>query len=387
MQILASLTKILRIISQVLGWDKRDLNRRASRLEHAKDAPPKAVLASLREWIEKRSREEHAECRRMSKEQSMSIVAVILSLSSGPSADDLTEAQHANALEWLSLKLAIRDRTEIVRVLCHSNPDHLTAAINEGVTAYTPMIRRVHQAVNLSDSVWDFERFVTDMLKISKPSGPKGAEKPPSVEDFVDLLHRHQQSTHKFLHHVAKNDKELSGWFHEYVHMAAGQFRTSDRPPPTETVVPEAMVAGGVQREMEKTFTTLTPSDQSAVTAELKAYQKYLDDLHTASAARISAVIKRTHSTPYGPGAYLARWQNLLDSTVITPAKPNGPLRYGANKSVREEGRKDLEGNDVGFVTEEQVEKVVDDKIPDVPSVENTLRLFGERFREALAGG
>lgn len=323
----------------------------------------------------------------MSKESSMSIVAVILSLSSGPSAEDLTEAQHANALEWLSLRLAIRDRTEIVRVLCHRNPDLLTAAINEGVTAYTPMIRRVHQAVNLSDTVWDFERFVTDMLKMSKPSGPKGAEKPPSVEDFVDLLHRHQSSTHKFLHQIAKNEKELSNWFREYVHTAAAQFRTTSRPAPTDTVVPDRMQAGGVQKAMDQTFLSLSSSDQESVTRELNAYQKYLDDLHAASAARISAVIKRTHSTPYGPGAYLARWQHLLDSTVITPATPVGPLRYGANKSVREEGRKDLEGNESGFVTEDQVEQIVDEKTPDVPSVENTLRLFGSRFRDALAGG
>lgn len=341
----------------------------------------------MEDWIQNSSREEHEECRRMSKEQSMSIVAVILALSSGPSADDLTESQHANALEWLSLRLDIRDRQEIVRVLCHRNPDHLTAAINEGVTAYTPMIRRVHQAVNLSDSVWDFERFVTDMLKMSKPSSPNGEEEPPSVEDFVDLLHRHQQSTHKFLHQVLENDEEISSWFREYVHMAAGQFRSSERPPPTDTVVPDKMAAGGIQQKLEETFTTLSDEDKAAVTTELNAYQKYLDDLHAASAARISAVIKRTHRTPYGPGGYLARWQHLLDSTLITPATPNGPVRYGANKSVREEGRKDVEGNETGFVTEDEVEKVVDEETPDVPTVERTLSLFGKRFKEALAGG
>ena len=323
----------------------------------------------------------------MSKDQGMSIISVILALSSGPSVDDLSDVQHANALEWFALQLAIRDRQQIVKVLCHRNPDHLTAAINDGVAAYTPMIRQVHQAVNLSDTVWDFERFVTDMLKMSKPTGEKGKEKPPSVEDYVDLLHRHQDSSHKFLHQMAKNGKEVMSWWQEYAHMAAGQFKSFEKPPPSESVVSDDMASGGVQSTMEDTFAALLAEDQRAVKEELDAHHKYLDELHVASAARISSVIKRTKSTPYGPGAYLARWQSLLDSTVITPGTPKGPVRYGASKSVKEEGRKDIEGNEAGFVTEDNVEKVVDARTPDAPSAEKTLSLLGARFRAALAGG
>ena len=323
----------------------------------------------------------------MSKEQDMSIVCVILALSSGPSADDLSNEQHAKTLEWFGLQLEIRDRQEIVRVLCHRNPDHLTAAIQDGVAAYTPMIRQVHQAVNLSDTVWDFERFVTDMLKMSKPTGPKGHEKPPSVEDYVDLLHRHQGSTHKFLHQVAKNGKEVTAWWQEYVHMAAAQFRSTEKPSRGEEVVSDEQAAGGIRQAMEDAFAALPDTDKTEVKTELDAHRKYLDDLHAASAARISAVIKRTHSTSFGPGAYLARWQNLLDSTLITPATPKGPVRRGANKSVKEEGRKDIEANEAGFVTEDEVEMAVDQTTPDAPSVEKTLTLFGARFREALAAG
>lgn len=321
----------------------------------------------------------------MSQEQEMSIISVILALSSGPSVDDLTAEQHSNALEWFALQLEIRDRTEIVKVLCHRNPDHLTAAIQDGVSAYTPMIRQVHNAVNLADTMWDFERFVTDMLKMSKPTGPKGQEKPPSVEDYVDLLHRHQQSTHKFLHQVAKNGKEVASWWREYVHMAAGQFRSTEKPPPSDAVVSDKMAMGGVRDSLAWDFSALAEEDKTAVKSELDAHQAYLHDLHTASAQRISAVIKRTYSTPFGPGAYLARWQSLLDSTLITPASPKGAVRRGANKSVREEGRKDLEGNEPA--TEDAVEKAVDQVTPDAPSVDETIRLLGPRFREALVAG
>ena len=204
----------------------------------------------------------------------MSIVAVIMAMS--PPSPDMTDAQHANALEYLALNLGVRDRQEIVRVLCHRNPDHLSTAIRDGVDAYTPMIRHVHQAVNLSDTVWDFERFVTDMLKMSKPSGPKGNEKPPGVEDYVDLLHRHQSSSHKFLHQVAKNAKEVFASWREYVHMAAAQFKQDETPPASATVVPDKIEAGGARQAMEDAFAKLSESDREAVTMEIEAYQQYI---------------------------------------------------------------------------------------------------------------
>lgn len=368
----------------MLGWDKRELKKRAEKLEKAKDGPPKEVREEIKDWIQ-RSREEHDECRRRSKEQGMSIVAVIMAMS--PHSIEMNDTQHAKALEYLALQLGVRDRQEIVKVVCRGNPDHLTIAVRDGVDAYTPMIRHVHQAVNLSDTVWDFEQFLTDMLKMSKPSGAKGKEEPPSVEDYVDLLHRHQGTSHKFLHQVAKNGKEVTSWWREYVHMAAAQFKRDEKPPPTESVVPEEKATGGAEKAMVEAFAHLPSDDQTAIKAEIAAYEQYLDDLHAASAARISAVIKRTHSAPYGPGAYLARWQHLMDTTIITPCKQKGPVRYGGSKSVKEEGRKDVDGNEAGFVTEEQAEKAVGERTPDVPSVERTVKCLGGKFREVLAGG
>jgi hypothetical protein len=378
-----------RIISQVLSWEKRELKTRITKIEKDKDAPSKAVLAEINAWVKDRSREEHAECRRQSKEQGRSIINVLLSLSS--QSPELSDKQHAKALEYLSLTLAVRDRQEIVRVLCQRNPDHLTAAIRDGVDAYTPMIRDVHQAVNLSDTMWDFERFVTDMLKISKPQGggKKGEaeEKPPTVEDFVDLLHRHQTSSHKFLHQVAKNSKPLMDTWKQYVRSAAAQFNANNKnPPASASVVPDSVAAGGAHAQLQEAFAALKREDQQAVNSELEAYDKYLTDLHTASAARISAVIKRSHSTPFGPGAFLARWQQLMDSTPVTPDKAQGPVRYGGSRSVKEAGRKDLNGEETGFAGEAEAEKAVAEKTPQMPSIEKTVQLLGQRFREILGG-
>lgn len=372
----------------MLSWDKRELKKRAEKVEKDKNAPPKEVREEIKAWIQ-RSREEHEECRRQSQQQGMSIIAVILSLSS--ISKELSDAQHEKALEYLALLLAVRDRQEIVKVLCQRNPDILTAAVRDAVDAYTPMIRHIHQAVNLSDTLWDFERFVTDTLKIAKPTGPKGDEKPPSVEDFVDLLHRHQSSCHKFLHQFAKNGGEVTGWWKEYVHMAAAQFRSNEKPPPSESVVSDKVSTGGIKEALDAAFAELSQKDQTAIRKEVDAHTNYVEDLRLASAARVSAVIKRDQATPFGPGAYLARWQQLMDNTRITPAKAKGEVRYGASKSVKEETRKDIEtGEDAGFVTEkdiEEAEKSAVGKLPVAPKTDVTLRLLAPKFKDILAKG
>jgi hypothetical protein len=272
--------------------------------------------------------------------------------------------------------------------------------IQDGVAAYTPMIRQVHEAVNLADTMWDFERFVTDMLKMSKPSGAKGQEKPPCVEDYVDLLHRHQTSSHKFLHQIAKNGKEVTSWWRDYVENVVSQFRRrsdADKdqtaPPVDSSVVDTTSRKVDIEFSLVKTFSSLPDSDQKSITSELNAHIIYLDALHSASASRIGSVIKRERSSPFGPGAYLARWQNLLDATLITPATAHGPVRRGADKAVREEGRKDpvaaeaAEKGEGEFLTEEEGLEKVEGASPRPPKVEATVRMMGPKLREVLVGG
>lgn len=308
----------------------------------------------------------------------MSIVSVILSLSSASA--DLSETQHSKALEYLSLQLAIRDRDEITRVLCHSNPDHLTQAVRDGVNAYEPMIRQVHQAVDLSATVGDFQAFMDDMIKLTKPdkkSTNDTAAKSPSVEDYVKLLHTHMGASHRFLHQVAKNGKEVTRWFNDYVHVAAKDFRTKDAQHPDHTT--------GVYPSLSAAFASLSQDDQAAVRTEIDAFATYLDALHEASGQRIKDVIANTSSTAYGPGAYLARWQDLLDSTPITPVTAKGPVRHGADKNVKQEGRRDVDGliKESG-VGAGEADEVVKERTPEAPRAECTIRLLGPRFREVL---
>lgn len=55
----------IRIISTVAGWDKKELKKRAEKIEKEKDAPSKEVREALKKWT-KASHDEHQECRNRS---------------------------------------------------------------------------------------------------------------------------------------------------------------------------------------------------------------------------------------------------------------------------------------------------------------------------------
>jgi len=69
-----------------------------------------------------------------------------------------------------------------------------------------------------------------------------------------------------------------------------------------------------------------------------------------------------------GPGAYLARWQALLDDTAITPATAKGPIRYGRSKEVQQNSKADVDGGKRGEVERESSKESADDVKPKTES-------------------
>ncbi|KAI9692751.1 MAG: hypothetical protein M1820_009394 [Bogoriella megaspora] len=403
------------IISQVIGWDVKALKARATKLEKSKDAPNKEQFEALRDYLS-RSREELEQCRTQSQQQPLSIVAIILATSSAPT--DLSEEQEKTCLDYVNIQFAIHDREQIAKVLCHNQPDHLTQAIRDGVAAYEPLIRQIHNAVDLSGTLSDFEAYLTDLINLTKngstgnsnsnshhrtssrPTSPfrkpddksKDDPQPPSVEDYVALFRKHVKSTHKFLHQVAKNGPEITSWFRDYAHNAAAQFRISDS-------VTNTAGAGTMTATMNSLFSNLSEPNRKIVTKELDAHAKYLASLTSSSEQRLESVIStNTSSTPYGPGTYLARWQSLLDATPITPSTTNGKVRTGQDLDVKEASKvyEVMKAGGHGKVGEEEKERerravrstegVLMKGNPERPETRRTEELLGRPFREVLAG-
>ncbi|KIW14415.1 hypothetical protein PV08_07198 [Exophiala spinifera] len=280
------------IISTVLNWDIRDLESRAAKLERERAKLGKEQLHTLKAYTTKPQHEQDR-IRRQSQTQSISIVTAILR-DSKCSSTELTEHHHAQALEYLSIHLSVRDRKQLIQVLCRSNPDHLTTSVREVVDAYEPVIRRLHKAVDLSGTVNDFEYFLRDLIKLGRIHTDKtGHSVVPTVGDFVQLLRKHQRSTHVFMHQCCKNDKELTGWYLDWAKQAASQFRRDH--PGDGHPASKAQGPGNLTPDLHRLFGSLDKSTQDRIVPILDSHSSYLEKMHAQSTARLQSVI---HSRP-----------------------------------------------------------------------------------------
>ncbi|KAF2128957.1 hypothetical protein P153DRAFT_341335 [Dothidotthia symphoricarpi CBS 119687] len=339
------------IISTILAWDTAEFTKRAQKLESARDAPNKKVLKTVKEFVYA-SRDKHEAARNMSIQESKSIVAIILQSADKPiDAESLSEPQHDVAMEYYSTYLSIRDREEITKVVCKSQPDVLTSAVREAVTAMDPVIRAIHNAVDLSGTVTDFENFLTDLIKVSKPkkkSSTKASDNSstpgsvldteasdaPTVEDFVQLLRKHAPSMHKFIHQVTKNAPDLANDYLTYAQTMFSEFRVDDKAKLAEEKGEGG--AGNMTGPLHSLFSTLSQEKQDDLKKLLDQHEQHLAQLKKTSQERLESIMESTAAskpssagTTHGPGMYLSRWNSLLDSTLITPATVHGPVRRG----------------------------------------------------------
>jgi hypothetical protein len=404
------------IISTVLHWDIRELESRASKLERERADAGKKQLHALKRYVN-RSHEEHKALRNMSYQMSKSIVTVILE--DERLSDQLTEEHHEHALEYLSIQLSIHDRRKIIDVLGHSHPDHLTKSIKELVAAYEPVIRNVHSAVDLSGTVGDFQNFLGDVIKMGRiHAGKDGKSTVPTVGDFVQLLKKHQGSCHKFIHQLCKNGKEVTQWYLDWCHVAAAQFRSKED-------FKKHQGAGDLTQPLNDLFTSIPEPKRGKIISLLNQQSDYIAEMHAASRQRLATVLKSPPSTnpsisrifnnhfsrpnsrssspapdpergensdvvptvksDPGPGAYLGRWQDLLDSTLITPLTIEGPVRRAGDEAVVEKSTVDVNGDKlVEFDTPVQ-KKVYPGRKASKPDVSVILDEMLPAFRDLLA--
>lgn len=404
------------IISTVLHWDIKELESRASKLERERADAGKKQLHALKNYVD-RSHEEHKALRDMSQQMSKSIVTVILE--DEKLSDQLTEEHHKHALEYLSIQLSIHDRTKIIEVLGHSRPDNLTQSVKELVAAYEPVIRNVHSAVDLSGTVGDFQSFLGDLIKIGRIHASKdGKSTVPTVGDFVQLLKKHQGSCHKFIHQLCKNGKEVTKWYLDWCHVAAAQFRRKEE-------AKDKKGAGDLTRPLNDLFTSIPEAKRGKMTLLLNQQSDYIAEMHAASRQRLDTVLKTPPSTnpsisrifsnhfsrpnsrssspapdadrgekpdvvpivksDPGPGAYLGRWQDLLDSTLITPLTSEGPVRRAGNEAVVENSTVDVNGEKLMEFEAPGQRKLDSGKKAGKPDVSIILDEMLPAFRKLLA--
>ena len=306
-------------------------------------------------------------------------------LATKPDLAELDEPQQKIALDYLSIQLAIRDREQLVKVLCHSSPDLFTSSIRSIVPAYDPIIRNLHNATDLSSGVSDFQAFLDDLIRVSTITGKGDDRKLPTVEDYCKLLQKHQGSSHRFIHQVLKNSKELSESYHEYALKAANAYK-QDTTPQIDPSTGFAS-AGDFTAQLNTLFSTLPDADRTLALTEINAHATWLTQLTETSMTQMRSIITNLaqdkSETLKGPGMFLTRWQSLMDETPITPLTSKGGLRSGKSRSVVDATLVDTDGEVKG---DADIIEVGGAGLGNPPSTKETVRLLGEGFRDVLRG-
>ncbi|KAK7949332.1 uncharacterized protein PG986_010218 [Apiospora aurea] len=425
------------MLSIIVDFDASDFRKAAEATKKQKGRPSDKHFAAI---------DEHVNCSRPTREEmranSMmgheSIITTILATKDPALAEGLSHAHHAMLQEYYSARLSQRDREQIIKVACRSNPDYFTALMKDSSSSMEPIIRAVHAKVSLHKYVPLIQKFVGDLIKTGKPD--KKTKEPPSVEDYVILLRKHKTSLFKFLHEVSSCCPDIQRLFLDWVKDAATSFRQAPRNPNYDGNLPlplktqqhrshhsngndnkaavfGAGAAGALSGGLQNMYAELPRETQHQVASVLDVHAHYLAQLHEASRRSLQQIVDRlagvresaVRRSMQGPGVYLARWHALLDDTIITPAAPGYgvPLRCGRDvKGAKASGKTGMkgaageEGGEMGGLEEsfEDTVSLVSSNgnnsngygrgglsVPAEPNARVVVEALGDKFRKVAA--
>ncbi|KAL8800297.1 MAG: hypothetical protein Q9200_007287 [Gallowayella weberi] len=369
------------IISQVLTAEVTELRKRAKQIEQSKDSPDKSQMDRLCKYVSEAA-EEQQRIRNESESRSISIAAAITG--QDKILPPLTESSHKLALDYVSIKLAIRDREKLIEVLCHHSPDLVTKSIRELVTVYDPIIRALHKAVDLSAGVTDLQNFIDDLINLSLIDKTKPA-KLPTVQDFCRLLEKHQKSSHVFIHQALKNGKELSQWYHEYASHAIEQYKQMGD---IDAAADGKTAAGDFTRCLNDLVSKLSEDQRQQVLKQLDQHATFLDSLAQQSKARMDKTVRASlepkssnNEVEGNPGMFLLKWQLFIDQTAITPGPTDNQPRSGKTDSVVDATAVDVDG-EKSATTHQAV--ATGARSLDSPNVDLVIRFLEPGFRDEL---
>jgi Domain of unknown function in PX-proteins (DUF3818) len=403
----------------VLSYDSSEFRNFADKIEKAKGGPSKEHLAAIKQHIDK-PRIEHDKTRSASIECPTSMIATILEDSNPDLLSSLSETQHAQCLQYYSALLEIRDREEITKILCRQSPDLFTQAIRDVVASFEPMIRLIHERVDLREQLSAAEGFLADFISTSKAKkAPSEASetRAPTIEDYTSLLKRGREPLYGWFRQFSARCPEIRDEFRTWAKNTIKVFRhreqASSSPPSSTTTLadkigdlegdtasnntqPRKGAAGALSGHLQSRFTALPLETRGHVLAAVDAHAKYLSDLEELSLNRMQRILDNIHgdgqgdstsqgtstSSICGPGIFLSRWQQLLDETRITPEVQGGPIRYG--KDIKHTNAQFKTGNPSGKDGWDPatLARLAEKDIPSPPSVDIVVETLGQPFRE-----
>ncbi|KAH6617719.1 PX-associated-domain-containing protein [Chaetomium sp. MPI-SDFR-AT-0129] len=321
-----------RIIWLVLSWDASEFRKTAESIEKTKGPanPSKEQLAALKDYTSK-SRAEHLDIREASAWEGRSIVATILERSQPAMLSSLSETQHAQCSAYLSASLAVRDRDEISNALCRQNPDVFTRIVRNFLSGFEPMIRTLHQNVDLREHLTAGESLVTGFINVTRGKKTStGETQPPTVEDYALLLHNNRHMLYNWLHQVASQCPDIREEFRAWAKETIKAFRQS---PTSETSNlgsssqsesrnngPCTGAAGALSEPLQELFTSLPPETQTSILPSIDAHAAYLSTLKSLSLTRMQRILDNMPAISAAP-----TWANTANSASTNTTSKSAP--------------------------------------------------------------
>jgi hypothetical protein len=121
----------------------------------------------------------------------------------------------AHLKQLLKLYTRQRDKTMMLRMI--EEPTTLQLFRDLFTIFYEPLVR-VYKSANVYNSISDFARFMDDMISVVEKCQRQDVSADPNqtVQAFIDLCTRHEESFYKFVHEVHLHDNglfdQLMGW-------------------------------------------------------------------------------------------------------------------------------------------------------------------------------
>lgn len=282
---------------------------------------PKEVASAIDDYVNQ-SRSTQEQYRGRSQRENRSIVAIILDSfypTHPPSeVQAMSEAQHKAALEYLSLKLSIRDRVQGVQAICKDKPDILSDIVKESMSLLEPLLKTLHDGKFDIGKVINLQKtFMEDFIKTAKIT----KSYKPGVADFFAFYSRMMPAIWRILHEGATRCPSLHGAVYEWCRDALDKFHGHD-------AQYGDLKTGSMTGPLLAMYERLPAEQRGPIRQALNNHAVYMAESRNQSQRKLQDVLNRQSSPEMiGPGPILPRWHSLLDSTLLTPSDLVGSVR------------------------------------------------------------
>ncbi|KAI0340931.1 hypothetical protein BDW22DRAFT_1359779 [Trametopsis cervina] len=113
----------------------------------------------------------------------------------------------------------LRDREQLIALIFEGNTSDLLKDI---ITIFYAPLAQVYRAASIADSLGDLQNFINDLIRTVEQSEELSQQDPArTVQIFIDLIQRHEQSFYSFVHKVHSKGEglfdQLMRWIEQFL--------------------------------------------------------------------------------------------------------------------------------------------------------------------------